>query len=275
MLPLARTVMGMRPEDVRRAPAQEVVLTGADIDLGRLPVQTCWPGEPAPLITWPLVVTRGPSESAGGRLQPRHLSHAGGRPRPHDHALAGPSRRGPAPPAVEGGRPAHGAAGLRGHRGRSGDHPGGRHARPRHPFGIPVRRPAARRPGRTRRGQDPAVAGPGPRRDRHRGRGAAGRVRGRRALRRPHRLLQFGGAVSDLPGHRHHHAARSDLSDHPHRPAARRAERSGRGAQRGVHPAAAGAIPRDRRLLAAAGGLQLSHRGGVDRRRPTPATPSG
>jgi 4-hydroxy-3-polyprenylbenzoate decarboxylase len=38
----------------------EVVLTGDDIDLARLPVQTCWPGEPAPLITWPLVVTRGP-----------------------------------------------------------------------------------------------------------------------------------------------------------------------------------------------------------------------
>jgi 4-hydroxy-3-polyprenylbenzoate decarboxylase len=46
MLPLARTVMGMRPNIVRRAPVQEVVLTGADIDLGTLPIQTCWPGEP-------------------------------------------------------------------------------------------------------------------------------------------------------------------------------------------------------------------------------------
>src|SRR5665213_633915 len=63
LLPLARTVMGMRPKTVKGAPVQEVVLTGADIDLGALPVQTCWPGEPAPLITWPLVVTRGPSES--------------------------------------------------------------------------------------------------------------------------------------------------------------------------------------------------------------------
>jgi 4-hydroxy-3-polyprenylbenzoate decarboxylase len=61
LLPLARTVMGMRPQVVGRGPAQEVVLTGADIDLSRLPVQTCWPGEPAPLITWPLVVTKGPS----------------------------------------------------------------------------------------------------------------------------------------------------------------------------------------------------------------------
>ncbi|HWF00113.1 MAG TPA: UbiD family decarboxylase [Caulobacteraceae bacterium] len=63
MLPLARTVMGMRPQTVSRAPCQEVVLTGDDIDLTALPVQTCWPGEPAPLITWPLVVTKGPSGS--------------------------------------------------------------------------------------------------------------------------------------------------------------------------------------------------------------------
>jgi len=63
LLPLARTVLGMRPKTVKRAPVQEVVLKGADIDLTKLPVQTCWPGEPAPLITWPLVVTKGPSDS--------------------------------------------------------------------------------------------------------------------------------------------------------------------------------------------------------------------
>jgi 4-hydroxy-3-polyprenylbenzoate decarboxylase len=63
LLPLARTVMDMRPKTVARAPAQQVVWTGADIDLGKLPIQTCWPGEPAPLITWPLVVTKGPSGS--------------------------------------------------------------------------------------------------------------------------------------------------------------------------------------------------------------------
>jgi 4-hydroxy-3-polyprenylbenzoate decarboxylase len=63
LLPLARTVMGMRPRTVGAAPVQEVVWTGGDIDLARLPVQTCWPGEPAPLITWPLVVTKGPSDS--------------------------------------------------------------------------------------------------------------------------------------------------------------------------------------------------------------------
>ncbi|WKL56993.1 UbiD family decarboxylase [Asticcacaulis sp. ZE23SCel15] len=63
LMPLARTVMGMRPKTVKKAPVQEVVLTGNDIDLTKLPIQGCWPGEPAPLITWGLVVTKGPSES--------------------------------------------------------------------------------------------------------------------------------------------------------------------------------------------------------------------
>ena len=63
-LPLLKQVMAMRPKSVGSAPCQEVVLTGGDIDLGRLPVQTCWPGEPAPLITWPLVVTQGPKPEA-------------------------------------------------------------------------------------------------------------------------------------------------------------------------------------------------------------------
>ena len=63
LLPLAKTVLSMRPKTVKRAPVQEVVLKGADIDLNALPIQTCWPGEPAPLITWPLVVTKGPSDS--------------------------------------------------------------------------------------------------------------------------------------------------------------------------------------------------------------------
>jgi 4-hydroxy-3-polyprenylbenzoate decarboxylase len=62
MLPLAKTVMSMRPKTVSSAPCQDVVLTGDEIDLDRLPIQTCWPGEPAPLITWPLVVTKGPSD---------------------------------------------------------------------------------------------------------------------------------------------------------------------------------------------------------------------
>ncbi|MGE4033152.1 MAG: UbiD family decarboxylase [Parvularculaceae bacterium] len=63
LLPFAQTVMAMRPSTHRigTAPAQEIVLKGDEVDLSKLPVQTCWPGEPAPLITWPLVVTKGPS----------------------------------------------------------------------------------------------------------------------------------------------------------------------------------------------------------------------
>ena len=66
MIPLAKTVLTMKPKTVSRAPVHEVVLTGEEIDLARLPVQTCWPGEPAPLITWPLVVTRGPEGDGDG-----------------------------------------------------------------------------------------------------------------------------------------------------------------------------------------------------------------
>jgi len=62
MLPLAKTVMSMQPKTVSSAPCQDIVLTGDEIDLDALPIQTCWPGEPAPLITWPLVVTKGPSD---------------------------------------------------------------------------------------------------------------------------------------------------------------------------------------------------------------------
>ena len=60
MLPLLKTAMAMRPRTTGGAPCQEIVLTGDDIDLAKLPIQTCWPGEPAPLVTWPLIVTKGP-----------------------------------------------------------------------------------------------------------------------------------------------------------------------------------------------------------------------
>src|SRR5712675_47842 len=48
MLPLLKTVMAMRPRSVTAAPCQEIVLRGDEIDLGLLPIQTCWPDEPAP-----------------------------------------------------------------------------------------------------------------------------------------------------------------------------------------------------------------------------------
>jgi 4-hydroxy-3-polyprenylbenzoate decarboxylase len=63
MLPLLKTVMTMKPKTVSSAPCQEVVMTGEDVDLTTLPIQSCWPGEPAPLITWPLVVTKGPGDA--------------------------------------------------------------------------------------------------------------------------------------------------------------------------------------------------------------------
>ena len=57
---MARTLWDMKPAVVRRPACQERVIEGPDVDLGRLPVQHCWPGDVAPLITWGLVVTRGP-----------------------------------------------------------------------------------------------------------------------------------------------------------------------------------------------------------------------
>ena len=62
MMPLLKTVMAMKPRTLSSAPCQDIVLKGDDIDLSILPIQTCWPGEPAPLITWPLVVTQGPTK---------------------------------------------------------------------------------------------------------------------------------------------------------------------------------------------------------------------
>jgi 4-hydroxy-3-polyprenylbenzoate decarboxylase len=61
--PVAKAALTMRPKTVSHAPCQEIVLQGPEIDLTRLPIQVCWPGEPAPLITWPLVITKGAGEN--------------------------------------------------------------------------------------------------------------------------------------------------------------------------------------------------------------------
>ncbi len=58
--PVLKQVLNMAPKVVTSAPCQEIVWEGNDVDLGKLPIQTCWPGDVAPLITWGLVVTRGP-----------------------------------------------------------------------------------------------------------------------------------------------------------------------------------------------------------------------
>lgn len=88
-LPLFRQVLNMGPKVVKSAPCQEVVLED-DVDLTRLPIQTCWPGDVAPLITWPLVITQGPGRErqnlgiyrqqllGKNKLIMRWLSHRGG-----------------------------------------------------------------------------------------------------------------------------------------------------------------------------------------------------
>ncbi len=112
MLPVLKTVMSMRPKSVRSGPCQDVVLTGDDINLDDLPIQTCWPGEPAPLITWPLVVTKGPGDDKSDdynlgiyRMQKlgrnktlmRWLKHRGGA---QHHQRWGQKKQEPFPAAV-------------------------------------------------------------------------------------------------------------------------------------------------------------------------------
>ncbi|MBV6474978.1 MAG: 4-hydroxy-3-polyprenylbenzoate decarboxylase [Rhodocyclaceae bacterium] len=109
-LPLVRKVLDMAPKEVSSAPCQEVVWEGKDVDLSRLPVQTCWPCDAAPLITWGLTVTRGPAKARQNlgiyRQQPiapnkvimRWLPHRGGALDYRDHCLKHPGQ--PFPVAV-------------------------------------------------------------------------------------------------------------------------------------------------------------------------------
>ncbi len=61
-LPMLKAAASMRPRYIRKAPCQDVVVKDDEVDLGHLPVQWCWPGEPAPLVTWPLVITCSPDD---------------------------------------------------------------------------------------------------------------------------------------------------------------------------------------------------------------------
>jgi 4-hydroxy-3-polyprenylbenzoate decarboxylase len=109
-LPVLKQVLNMAPKVVSGAPCQEVVWEGRDVDLARLPVQTCWPGDIAPLITWGLTVTRGPHKARQnlgiyrqqviGRNKAimRWLAHRGGALDFRDHGLASPGQ--PFPVAV-------------------------------------------------------------------------------------------------------------------------------------------------------------------------------
>jgi 4-hydroxy-3-polyprenylbenzoate decarboxylase len=109
-LPLLKAVLAMEPRVVPNAPCQETVQEGPDVDLGRLPIQTCWPGDVAPLITWGLTVTRGPNRArqnlgiyrqqvlARNKVIMRWLAQRGGALDYRDHCLARP--RDPFPVAV-------------------------------------------------------------------------------------------------------------------------------------------------------------------------------
>ncbi|NRP10709.1 MULTISPECIES: 4-hydroxy-3-polyprenylbenzoate decarboxylase [unclassified Marinobacterium] len=89
-IPLYKQVLNMGPKVVKKAPCQEVVLEGDAVDLDLIPIQTCWPGDAGPLVTWPLVITRGPNKKrqnlgiyrqqkiAKNKLIMRWLSHRGG-----------------------------------------------------------------------------------------------------------------------------------------------------------------------------------------------------
>lgn len=61
-LPVFKQVLNMAPKVVSKAACQKIVIEGDDVDLSKLPIQTCWPGDAGPLITWALVVTKGPNK---------------------------------------------------------------------------------------------------------------------------------------------------------------------------------------------------------------------
>ncbi len=85
-----KSIADSLPKSVSRGACQEVVLTGDEIDLDLLPIQRCWPGDPAPFITLPAVITKDPTY---GRPQRRHVPDAEDRFALHVHALADPQGR--------------------------------------------------------------------------------------------------------------------------------------------------------------------------------------
>ena len=62
MIPLLKKVLSMKPSKINSGACQQIILKDSDVDLTKLPVQTCWPNEPAPLFTWPLVISKGSNE---------------------------------------------------------------------------------------------------------------------------------------------------------------------------------------------------------------------
>ena len=108
--PLVKQVIHMAPKEVSGAPCQQVVWEGKDVDLSRLPIQTCWPEDAGPLITWGLTITRGPRKArhnlgiyrqqliAADKLIMRWLPHRGGAIDFREHCEARPGE--PFPVAV-------------------------------------------------------------------------------------------------------------------------------------------------------------------------------
>ena len=106
-LPVLKQVLNMAPKVVSSAPCQDVIWEGTDVDLARLPIQHCWPGDVAPLITWGLTVTRGPNKSrqnlgiyrqqviGRNKVIMRWLAHRGGALDFRDHCLQNPGQRFP------------------------------------------------------------------------------------------------------------------------------------------------------------------------------------
>ena len=107
---LLKTLWNMAPREVHSPLCQDVVWEGADVDLARLPIQHCWPGDVAPLITWGLVITRGPNKRrqnlgiyrqqvlSRNQVIMRWLAHRGGAQDFREHGIAHPGE--PFPVAV-------------------------------------------------------------------------------------------------------------------------------------------------------------------------------
>ncbi|MFA7399885.1 MAG: 4-hydroxy-3-polyprenylbenzoate decarboxylase [Sideroxydans sp.] len=102
--PILKQVLTMSPKVLSSAPCQDIVWEGDDVDLSKLPIQHCWPGDVAPLITWGLVVTRGPNKTrqnlgiyrqqviAPNKVIMRWLAHRGGALDFRDHCQKNPGQ---------------------------------------------------------------------------------------------------------------------------------------------------------------------------------------
>jgi len=107
---LVKSLWDMAPKELRGAPCHDIVWEGNDVDLGRLPIQHCWPGDIAPLITWGLVITKGPNKKrqnlgiyrqqviGRNKVIMRWLAHRGGALDFREHSLVNPGQ--PYPIAV-------------------------------------------------------------------------------------------------------------------------------------------------------------------------------